>query len=153
MEERRMKRKWMALTLTAVIALSGCSFLEEVNGTLNYVNQATDYVNEATEFANEVPAMAEQAISDTQALAELETRLLEMKQEIEAFSQLEAPSIAEELHQQVIEQNDKALEEINVFLSNIENSELDPTLLENTELFTTIQELTELSDQIQQLGE
>lgn len=148
-----MKRKWMAVTLTAAITLSGCSFLEEVNGTLNYVNQATEYVNEASDFANEVPAMAEQAISDTQALAELETRLLEMKQEIEAFSKIEAPSIAEELHQQVIEQNDKALEEINVFLSNIENGELDPTFLENTELIKTIQELTELSNQIQQLGE
>ncbi|MEK3990597.1 DUF6376 family protein [Robertmurraya sp. FSL R5-0851] len=148
-----MRLKRLAVALTAVIGLSGCSFLEEVNGTLDYVNQATEYVNEATEFANEVPAMAEQAISDTQALEDLETRLLEMKQEIEAFSKLEAPSIAEDIHQQVMEQNDKALEGINVFLSNIENGELDPALLENTELFTTIQELTELSNQIQQLGE
>ncbi|MCM3600779.1 DUF6376 family protein [Robertmurraya korlensis] len=148
-----MKRKWMAVTLTAVIVLSGCSFLEEVNGTLNYVNQATEYVNEATEFANEVPAMVDQAITNPQALAELETRLLRMKQEIEAFSNIEPPSIAEKLHQQVIEQNDKALEEINVFLANIENGELDPALVENTELFTTVKELTELSNQIQQLGE
>lgn len=148
-----MKRKWMAVTLAAVIVLSGCSFLEEVNGTLNYVNEATEYVNEATEFANEVPAMVEEAISDPQALAELETRLLEMEQEIEAFNNIEAPSIAENLHQQVIEQNDKALEEINVFLTNIENGELDPALVENTKLVTTVQELTELSNQIQQLGE
>ncbi|MEW8985973.1 MAG: DUF6376 family protein, partial [Bacillus sp. (in: firmicutes)] len=89
-----MRLKRLAVALTAVIGLSGCSFLEEVNGTLDYVNQATEYVNEATEFANEVPAMAEQAITDTQALKDLETRLLEMKQEIEAFSKLEAPSIA-----------------------------------------------------------
>ncbi|SHS12353.1 Uncharacterised protein [Mycobacteroides abscessus subsp. abscessus] len=148
-----MRLKLLVVAITAVFGLSGCSFLEEVNGTLDYVNEATEYVNEATEFANEVPAMAEQAITDTQALEDLETRLLEMKQEIEAFSKLEAPSIAEDIHQQVIEQNDKALEGINVFLSNIENGELDPALLENTELFTTIQELTELSNQIQQLGE
>ncbi|WP_066051421.1 DUF6376 family protein [Robertmurraya korlensis] len=148
-----MKVKWMTIVLTAVIGLSGCSFLEEVNGTIDYVNQATDYVNEATEFANEVPAMAEQAITDTQALADLETRLLEMKQEIEAFNELEAPNLAEDLHQQVMEQNNRALEGINVFLSNIENGELDSALLENTELFTTLQELTELSNQIQQLGE
>jgi hypothetical protein len=148
-----MKVKWMIIVLTAVIGLSGCSFLEEVNGTIDYVNQATDYVNEATEFANEVPAMAEQAITDPQALADLETRLLEMKQEIEAFNGLEAPNLAEDLHQQVMEQNNRALEGINVFLSNIENGELDPALLENTELFTTLQELTELSNQIQQLGE
>ncbi len=148
-----MRLKLLAVALSAVIGLSGCSFLEEVNGTLDYVNEATEYVNEATEFANEIPAMAEQAMTDTQALENLETRLLEMKQEIEAFSKLEAPSIAEDIHQQVMEQNDKALEGINVFLSSIENGELDPALLENTELFTTIQELTELSNQIQQLGE
>lgn len=147
-----MKKKWLAVALTTVIGLSGCSFLEDVNGTIDYVNQATDYVNEATEFANEVPAMAERAITDTAALAELETRLLEMKQEIETFNELEAPGLAEDLHQQVMEHNDKALEGINVFLTNIENGKLDPALLENTEVFTTLQELADISEQIQQLG-
>lgn len=148
-----MKKKWLAVALTTVIGLSGCSFLEDVNGTIDYVNQATDYVNEATEFANEVPAMAERAITDTAALADLETRLLEMKKEIETFNELEAPGLAEDLHQQVMEHNDKALEGINVFLTNIENGQLDPALLENTEVFTTLQELADISEQIQKLGE
>lgn len=147
-----MKKKWLAVALTTVIGLSGCSFLEDVNGTIDYVNQATDYVNEASEFANEVPAMAERAITDPEALADLETRLLEMKQEIETFNDLEAPGLAEDIHQQVMDYNDKALEGINVFLLNIENGQLDPALLENTEVFSTLQELADLSEKIQQLG-
>jgi hypothetical protein len=148
----RMKKKWLAVVLMTLIGLSGCSFLEDVNGTIDYVNQATDYVNEATEFANEVPSLAERAITDTEALADLETSLLEMKQEIESFNELEAPALAEDIHQQVLEYNDKALEGINVLLANIENGELDPALLENSEVFSTLQELADLSEQIQQLG-
>ena len=147
-----MRKKWLVVALMMVIGLSGCSFLEDVNGTIDYVNQATDYVNEATEFANEVPSLAERAITDSDAMAKLETSLLEMKKEIETFNELEAPALAEDIHQQVLEYNDKALEGINKLLSNIENGQLDPSLLDNTEVFSTLQELANLSEKIQQLG-
>ncbi|TYR80522.1 hypothetical protein FZC66_09095 [Priestia megaterium] len=146
-------KKWLsAFTISASLLLGGCSFFEDANNTLTYVNEATDYVNEAKTFANDVPSLAEQAVTDSQAATELETRLEEMKADIEAFNKLEAPEVAADLHGQMVEQNNRALEGINLYLDHIEGGKLDPGVVENTELFKSIQEITSITEQIKQLG-
>jgi hypothetical protein len=93
------------------------------------VNDATDYLNKATAFANDAPSIAQQAVSDQQATAELKTMLQEMKQEINTFNKLQAPEIAADLHQQLVDQNNKLTAGIDLYLKNIQNGLLDPSIL------------------------
>ncbi|MYL72428.1 hypothetical protein GLW00_16395 [Halobacillus litoralis] len=147
-----MKKSALMILLGASL-LGGCGLIDGVNNTLSYVNEATEYANEANTFSEEVPALAERAITDPEAAQELETKLEGMKEDIQEFNDLQAPEVASDLHQKVVDQNNRALEGIEVYLSNIENGQLDPKVLENTEVFQTLNELTSLLEQIQQFGE
>ncbi|GGI13865.1 DUF6376 family protein [Gottfriedia solisilvae] len=147
-------KKWLVIFSTVpFLLLGGCSSLESVNNTVTYVNEATDYVNEAITFGNEVPLIAEQAVSDQQAAKELETKLEEMKKDIKEFNELQSPDMAADLHQQMVEQNNKVLVGIDLYLNNIEDGKLDPAIVENTEMFKSIQEIAGIIEQIKQLGQ
>lgn len=144
--------KQMIFSIITLVFLGGCSLLEDVNNSVNYVNEATDYVGEVNTFVQEVPALAEQAVSDEQARLDLETKLTDMKEDIEAFNELQAPDLANDLHQQIIAHNNTALEGIDLYLTNIKVGKFDTALLENSEFFTSLQEITDTVDQIKQLG-
>jgi TolA-binding protein len=148
-----MKKRFIALSILMVTVLGGCSLIDEASSTVTYVKDATDYVNEVNTFVNEVPDLVNQAINDEQALTELETQLEEMKKEINQFNELEAPEIAADLHQQIMEQNLKAEEGIDLLLNNIEDGQLDPAVLENTELSQSLEDITNIVEQIKQLGQ
>ncbi|MDN4072890.1 DUF6376 family protein [Fictibacillus terranigra] len=146
-------KKWLfVFTASIMLVLGGCSFLDDTKKTVTYANDATDYVNEATTFGKEVPSLAKQAVGDEQAAQELETKLKEMKQKIETFDKLEAPEMAADLHQQMVDQNKKIEAGIEVYLNNIRGGKLDPSVLENTEMFQSIQEITSIIDQIKKLS-
>lgn len=151
---RPLMKKWLIIfSAVPFLLLCGCSSLENVNNTLKYVNEATDYVSEVRTFANEVPALAEQAVGDQQAAKELETKLEEMKKDIEEFNELQPPDLAADLHQQMVEQNNQVIEGINLYLSSMEDGKLDPAVVENAEMFQSIQEIISIIDQIKQLGQ
>lgn len=135
-----------------LLLLGGCSFLNDAQDTISYINEATDYLSAATDFANEAPALAQQAISDIQAAEDLQNMLQQMQESVEAFSEIQAPDIAAELHQQIIEQNSVIVTEIETLLNNFKDGLLDPAILENTELFQSVQDITSIIDQIQQLN-
>jgi hypothetical protein len=145
--------KKLLILLLMLILLSGCNLFNEAKNTVTYINEATDFLATATDFANEAPLLVQKAVNDTQAAQELETLLLEMKQEIEAFNTLEAPELASDLHQQLVDQNNLVVRGIDTYLGNIKDGKLDPSVIENTEVFTTIQDLTAIIDQIKQLGQ
>jgi vacuolar-type H+-ATPase catalytic subunit A/Vma1 len=147
-----MKKLVILLSTCMLLLLGGCSFLNDAQDTLTYVNEATDYLAAATDFASDAPALAQQAIGDLQAAEDLQNMLQQMQQTAEAFNELQAPDIAAELHQQIIEQNSVIVSEIETFMSNFKDGLLNPAILENTELFQTVQDITSIIDQIQQLG-
>lgn len=147
-----MKKISIAFLMASGILLSGCSALEGVNNTLNYATEASEYANEASAFVKEVPDLAKRAVNDEQAARELETKLEEMKTNIEEFNELEAPEIGADLHQQVVNQNNRAIEGIDLYLNNMENGKLDSAVLDNTQAFKSLQEITSLIDQIKQLA-
>lgn len=148
-----MKRWFIALSASMLFLLSGCSFLNDAQDSLTYINEATEYLEVATNFANEAPALAQQAIEDIQAAEDLKVMLEDMQQQIESFNELQAPQMAADLHQQIVEQNAIIAEGIETYLTNIKDGLLDPTVLENSELFQSVQDITNIIDQIQQLGE
>lgn len=148
-----MKKKVLVLVAILTLLLSGCSLLNDAKDTLSYVNNAKDYLDKATAFANDAPSIAQQAVGDQQATAELKTMLQNMKQEIKAFNKIQAPDIAADLHQQIVDQNNKLVAGIDLYLKNIKNGLLDPSVLENTEIFQSVQEINGILDQIKQLGQ
>lgn len=153
MEVFIMKRWFSLFAAGFLLLLSGCSLLDDAKNTLTYVNEATEYLDKATAFANDAPALAQEAVGNQQAAQELTIMLQDMKQQINDFNALQAPDMAAELHQQIVDQNNKLADGIDLYLNSLKNGLLDPSVLENTELFQTVQEITGIVDQIKELGQ
>ena len=66
-----------------------------------------------------LPLLPNKPLADKQAAAELKTMLQDMKQEIYTFNKLQAPEIAVDLHQQMVDQNNKLTAGIDLYLKNI----------------------------------
>lgn len=146
-----MKKIITTITILGMVFLSGCSLLGEVNNTLVYANTTTDYINSAKNFANEVPQLANDAVTSEEARQQLEQELTTMKEKITAFNQTEVPTVAEDIHNQIVSTNTKLEEGIDLYLTNIENGKFDPALLEDSEILTTINEISSLMAQIEKL--
>lgn len=146
-----MKKILLTGLLAISILLSGCSFLGEVNNSIDYVNQATEHINTLNNFAEEAPQMLKEAAADPALKQELEDRLVTLKQDVEEFIALkDIPTLAEDIHQELVSQNKALLAEINKVL---ENGNLALDKLENSELFSTINEVTSLINRIEALGQ
>ncbi|MFJ7755364.1 DUF6376 family protein [Peribacillus muralis] len=145
-------KKMIAIALLSILTLSGCSLLGEVNSSLEYADNATEYVNTVKEFANEVPALAQDAVTNTEARQSLEKELQQMKTNIEEFNAIEPPQIAETIHEKIVASNQQLSEGIELYLNNIEKGQLDPKALEESEIMQTIDQITGLADQIEKLG-
>lgn len=74
-----------------------------------------------------------------------------MKSEIQEFNQTEAPAIAEDIHNQIVNTNEKLENGIDLYLDNIENGNLDPAILQDSGIITTINEIGNLMNQIEKL--
>jgi hypothetical protein len=146
-----MKKLKVLLVVAVFMFLSGCSFLGEVNESIDYVNEATSHINMLNSFAEDAPQLVQDAMSDPAAKEELETQLVSLKQEIEEFINLnEIPSIAENIHQELVAKNELLLVEVNKVL---EDGQIAVDKLENSQLFQTVNEVTDLMNQIENLGQ
>jgi len=145
-----MRKLKVLLVVAVFLFLSGCSFLGEVNESLDYVNEATTHINTLNSFAEDAPQLVQEAMSDSAAKEELETQLVSLKQDIEEFINLNGvPSIAEDIHQKLVDKNELLLTEINKVL---EDGQVAVEKLENSQLFNTVNEVTDLMNQIENLG-
>ena len=146
-----MKKVHFFLIIAVSLFLNACSFLGEVNDSIDYVNQATDHVNKLNNFAEEAPQLIEQAANDLEIQKELETKLVTLKQDIEAFITINnVPSVAKDIHQELVVKNELLLGEINEVL---QNGHLALDKLENSQIFTTVNEVTSLLNRIKNLGQ
>ncbi|WP_087973466.1 DUF6376 family protein [Oceanobacillus rekensis] len=131
------------------IVLTGCSIVEETNNTLNYATEATDYLNELSNFAEETSGLLNEATTDPAAKEELEDRLLSLEDSIKNFNNIEVPTIAEGIHQTITEKNQQLLDATN---NVVQNGEVVVEQMQNSEIYQTIENITELKNQIEQLG-
>lgn len=154
-ELRLYHRKFWVSVFTlmlSVFIVSGCSAIEEVTESINYVEKATNYINKMSNFANEVPPLIENATTDPTSLEELETKLTEVKKEMDAFNQLTPPDFAQEVHTQILEHNQQLGTVIDAYTNSIEDGKIDPNVLQNSELIQQIEQLTKILEQVQNLG-
>lgn len=146
-----MKKLKALLVISMFMLVSGCSFLGEINESIDYVNEATTHINTLNTFAEDAPQLVQEAISDPVAKENLEAQLVSLKQDIEEFISLnEVPTIAENIHQELVDKNELLLTEINKVL---EDGQLAVEKLENSQLFQTVNEITDLMNQIENLGQ
>ncbi|MHC0036884.1 DUF6376 family protein [Pseudoneobacillus sp. C159] len=148
-----MKKWFSVIAVGLLLMISGCSLLNEATNTVTYIKEATEFLGKTTKFANDAPKLAQKAVNDPNAAKELEKMLLAMKEDMDAFNGLTAPEVAADLHQQIISNNTTIAQGIDLYLANIKNGKLDPSILENTELFQTVQDISTIIDQIKQLGQ
>ncbi|MFD1952862.1 DUF6376 family protein [Paenibacillus thailandensis] len=131
-----------------VVLLSGCSWLDQVNQSLDYTGEAASYINEATQFAESLPGLAQQAVTDTNARESLIAELENMKARISEFNGLEAPEFAAQAHEQLVALNQTLLENINAYLEQIQNGIVD---IQNSDIMQTVGKIKETMDMIQNL--
>lgn len=131
--------------------LSGCSMLGEVNETLDYANTTMSHLENLNSFAEEAPQMVQAAMTDSEMKEELEAQLVTIQQDIEEFISLtDIPEVAENIHQELVTKNEALLAEVNKVL---DNGQLALDKLENSELLTTAQEVSSLMTQVEGLLE
>jgi len=119
------------------------------NETINYVDKATKQIETLRKFSEEAPQMIKVAATNADLKKKLEVELAVLKGEIAAFNQIEAPALAKDIHQKIIEKNN----EIEMAINNATvNGELVIEKIENSPLFQLINDVTRLMDQIEKLG-
>jgi septal ring factor EnvC (AmiA/AmiB activator) len=144
-----MKRLMILLLVLSTMMLSACSFLQEANNSLQYVDQATEHINTLTNFAEQAPQMIQDAATNPETKQKLEDQLMSLKKEIEQFNLIDAPSIAKDLHQQLVDKNKELLQEINQALAN---GHLALDQLQNSQIITTINNIISFQNRIENLG-
>jgi vacuolar-type H+-ATPase subunit I/STV1 len=144
-----MKKIRYLILSVMFLMLGGCSVLEGVNNSLAYLNETTDYINELSTFAEEAPSLVQEAATNPDSLKQLENQVSSLESSAKEFNELEPPSVAEDVHNSIVEKNEKLLNEIN----NAKlNGEIAIEQINNSEIFTTINEIKELQTQLEELG-
>lgn len=146
-------RVWKFLITGMLLLTCGCALLDNVNNSLNYVNESMEYINEVGQFAEQLPQLAEQAVNDATARRDLQTELETMKAKIEQFNELEAPQIAQDIHEQILAQNEKFLAGIDAYLTNIKNDIYDLSILQDTGIMNAIEQVLNLRESINQINQ
>ncbi|KML04613.1 lipoprotein [Bacillus stratosphericus] len=149
-----MKQYVMAFLFTGTFLLSGCSgLLDQVNDTTTYVTEANEYVLDIQQFTEDFPHLAEEAVQDAAKRADLTQQLESLKADIQEFNELTAPSIAEDLHAQIIEKNKVLSEEIQTYLQQLKMDNFDAAaILEDQQgLMKQLQQSVSLLQDIEQL--
>lgn len=144
----------MAFLFTGTFLLSGCSgLLDQVNDTTTYVTEANEYVTDIQQFTEDFPQLAEEAVQDAAKRADLTQQLESLKVDIQEFNELTAPSIAEDLHAQIIEKNKVLSEEIQTYLQQLKMDNFDAAaILEDQQgLMKQHQQSVSLLQDIEQL--
>ncbi|MFE8699190.1 DUF6376 family protein [Cytobacillus sp. FJAT-54145] len=145
-----MKRIILIGLIISSVLLSACSFIGEVNNSLDYVTTATEHIENLNAFAEEAPQLISDAATNQEVRAELETELIRLKADVEEFIQLsDIPTVVEDVHQDFVAKNELLLAEIDKVL---ENGHVALDKLENSQLFNTLTEVTNLINRIESLG-
>jgi hypothetical protein len=146
-----MKKLLAAVLLSVSVMLGGCSLLEEANRTLDYANEASNYVNQLTSYGQDIRSLADQAVTDVNALTDLQQKLTALKEEAVQYAQLQAPDYAKDLHAQIVEYNNRLTSEIDAVLAQIEKGVYDNKVLQEAGIIDTLNQLNELLGRVNQL--
>ncbi|RIX53713.1 hypothetical protein D3P08_09855 [Paenibacillus nanensis] len=144
-----MKRLFVWLMAVTLMVAPGCGILEEVNQGVSFATETTEYMNSLTEFGQEMNGMAEQALTDLTAQANLVERLEQLKEQIVNYDALQVPDYAKDLHASIVSYNEQLQQGIDQALANIEAGK---AAFESTGIPDTVSQINELLDQLNSLA-
>jgi DNA repair ATPase RecN len=151
--KRRLGQAAAALVMGISLALAaGCGAVDSVNQSLDYANEATGFVTDVSSAGTELQRLAEQAVSDPQALADLKNQLQALRDETQQFVQAEAPAYAQSIHEELSGYAQSLSDAADSFLQQMEKQGFTIEAWQQTEIAQLIQQITDLKDQINQLG-
>ncbi|RFA36614.1 hypothetical protein CAI16_04300 [Virgibacillus dokdonensis] len=134
-----MKKVTLGLLSLSLLWLSGCALLEETTNSLNYAEEATAYVNDLNHFLEE---------ASTLEADELRTELENLQTTITDFIDIDPPTIAEDIHEELKSRSEQLLDTTNDLMNQ---GEVTVEQIKNTELYRTIENIQSLQNQIEQL--
>lgn len=143
-----MKKLLCVFAIPTIMLLSACSLVDEVNQSVDYVNETKSYINTLSDFGEQAPQLVQDAAVDPDARAELENQLNTIVEEAEEFNNLEAPTVAEDIHQDLVSKNEVLLEEVN---NVIAGGEIALDKLENSEILNTVNDVSSLLESVEKL--
>lgn len=138
----------MMFAIFTLMISSACSVVDEVNKSVNYVDESTSYLTSVRDFAEQAPDLIQTAVTDETSRDELEKQLHSLRQQMEEFNNLEAPTIAEDVHQDIVTQNEAALVKIDQLYKD---GELVVEELQNSEIVQMLEDISSLMDTVQNL--
>jgi len=138
----------MIVALFALMLSSACSIVDEVGRSVDYVNETKRYLTSVSDFVEGAPELIQAAATDEAARDDLGNQLASLREQIEEFNNLEAPTVAEDLHQDIVTQNEAALEKIDQVY---QDGEVVVEELQNSEIIQTLQELSSLMNAVENL--
>ncbi|WP_201005558.1 DUF6376 family protein [Paenibacillus glycanilyticus] len=144
-----MRTLMIILLVVSSMMLSACTWFESANQTVQYADSTHEHINRLTDFAEQAPQMIQDAATNPETKQQLEERLVALKEDIEQFNLMDAPAMAKDLHQQIIEKNQVLLQEINDALVN---GHLALDQLQSSPILQTITDITGLLNRIENLG-
>ncbi|MFB5673728.1 DUF6376 family protein [Paenibacillus terreus] len=151
--KRRIGQATAAVVMGISLALAaGCGVVDSVNQSLDYANEASGFVTDISSAGTELQRLAEQAVSDPQALADLKNQLQALRDEAQQFAQTEAPAYAQSIHEEISGYAQSLSEAADSFLQRMEEQGFTIEAWQQTEIAQLIQQITDLKDQINQLG-
>jgi Family of unknown function (DUF6376) len=128
--------------------LSGCTWLDSVNNSLDYTKEAGTFITETTQFAESIPDLAQHAVTDATSMETLTKELEAMKTRITDFNGIEVPAFATTFHEKLVELNDTLLTDINGYLDQIQNGVTD---FQNSNIVQTVNKINGTMDMLQNL--
>ncbi|PMC39117.1 hypothetical protein CJ195_04035 [Bacillus sp. UMB0899] len=143
-----MRKFLMFFAIFTLMISSACSVVDEVSKSVNYVDETTSYLTSVSDFAEQAPGLIQDAANDEAARDELETELTSLREEIEEFNKLEAPTVAEDIHQDIVTKNEEALQMIDDIYKD---GEVVVEEIQNSEVIQTFQDLSSLMNQVENL--
>lgn len=138
----------MIIAIFTLMLSSACSLLDEVSRSVDYVDETKSYLTSVSDFAEQAPELIQAAATDEAARDDLENQLTSLRGQIEEFNNLEAPTVAEDLHQDIVTQNEAALEKIDQVY---QDGEVVVEELQNSEIIQTLQDLSSLKNAVENL--
>lgn len=145
-----MKRILAIIACLIIAILGGCAASDGGNDLKEYTAEASQYLEKAADFAKEASLKAEEAVHDEQAKEELKSNLEEMKNEINEFSKVEAPKVADGFHKNVVEKSGVLEDKIDLYLNRLDQGKLDEEFVNKEDLKKPVEELQNVFSELKE---
>lgn len=148
MPRRKRTHKIMlpVMMASSLLLLSACSIVEQANQSLNYVSGATDYIEQVSSAGNELQQLAADAVNNPDLTGQIQEKIDQIQAEARTFSEMSAPAIGENIHENLVGYNNQLTEVVNQFETTIAEQGITAENWEQTGIPELINNINSLKD-------